>query len=524
MNSSISASNELRQFGKDLKTRWRLWAVPTAVMTLLALVYALTRPAVWEASQALVVRDEALNAVSRQGRFDTPEAMKTTQETVLEIARNHHVVASALAELGPPAGRSTAGWPGERDVEQARDQIAVKAPKGAEFGRTEVIYLTVQRPDQHEACRLAKAICQQLEEFWKKLRSAKAESLIEESAKMASLAQADLDQATRQLEAMEKDLGSDLGELRTMSEPGAGEGNLRPTLTRIQDELRHARGNQDVLQKQRSLLTAAAENPDQVLATSGQLLESQPALKRLKDGLVDAQLRKAELMGKMSADHPHVITAAKAEEQVRSDLRGELQVAIRGVDADLAVNQTLVQSLENQQGDVRRRLDRLAGLRASYSNLVAEVRRNTETVERAHKALADARASQGAAQSASLITRLDDPLTGSRPVGMGAAAIVLTGLAGGLATGLGLVFLSAPVAHLRGRRWSDYFPGRRATDRPVAGRRAEDRQAAPPSDVPRTGRRATDPPLPPDADTPVTGERRSGTDRRGGGQPVQATG
>src|SRR3989339_835815 len=89
MNETIPTIGSFRQFGTNMRTRWRLWVVPTVVMAASALGYALTRSPVWEASQAFVVRDEALGSMSRQGRFDSAEAMKTTQETVLEIARSH---------------------------------------------------------------------------------------------------------------------------------------------------------------------------------------------------------------------------------------------------------------------------------------------------------------------------------------------------------------------------------------------------------------------------------------------------
>ena len=69
--------------------------------------------------------------------------MKTFQETVLEVARNRIVVAGALKRLGPPANRSQVNWPTSEDVQKMQKQITVTAPKGAEFGRTEVIYLSV---------------------------------------------------------------------------------------------------------------------------------------------------------------------------------------------------------------------------------------------------------------------------------------------------------------------------------------------------------------------------------------------
>jgi hypothetical protein len=140
---------------------------------------------------------------------------------------------------------------------------------------------------------------------------------------------------------------------------------------------------------------------------------------------------------------------------------------------ELKVSGTLVASLDKQPADITARLDRLAGLRARYGNLVSEVRQRSEILAKAEKELADARASQTAAHSTSLLTRLDQPVTGGSPQGPGRSVIALGGLAGGLAIGLGCVLLVAPLTQLRGRRFSDYFRGRRATDQ-VAGQRSTD--------------------------------------------------
>ena len=65
-----------------------------------------------------------------------------------------------------------------------------------------------------------------------------------------------------------------------------------------------------------TLLKDAEADPTRLMAAPNSLLDSQPALRRLKDGLVDAQLRTATLQGRMSAEHPEVVAAREAEVQV----------------------------------------------------------------------------------------------------------------------------------------------------------------------------------------------------------------
>lgn len=483
----------------------RLLIYPTAICTLLALGFAILRTPQWKASQALLVRDEANGALGRHGRFDSSDAMKTAQETIAEISRNQAVAKAALIAIGPPSGRSAANWPLPADIEAFLQNLSLSAPKGQEFGRSEVIYLAVVGPTRERAIQLTTSVCDQLESRLKELRDHKARSIAAELKKTVDLAQRDLEVSTKQLATLEADVGSDLGELRILNDSGAGDSNLRTLHTQVRNELRQARLVLEAAEEQLRLLTLARKSPDSLLAAPKGLLDAHPSLRRLKDGLVDAQLRTAQLLGKMSNDHPEVRGASAAEEVIRGQLRDEVTALMIGLKADLQVNQAQIAALEKQQSDVEARLNRLAALRANYSNLVAQSKQCSESLERAKKDLADARASQASAQSASLITRLDTPVAGDRPEGPGKSLIVLAGAIGGLTIGIALIFLLTPSAS-GGRRWSDLLPrGRRATDRAPL-RRETDRSQANPVGA-----------LPPGE------ERRSGGDRRSGGTtPVEA--
>lgn len=510
MNAQHAIAVDFRQIASTLKDRWRWWTIPAGAMTLLALLYAAAKSDSWQARQALVVRDEAVGDLSRQGRFDNSYALKAAQETVLEVARHRSVVEAALRSAGPEGSKRDEDWPASDDVQTLQEAISVTAPKGAEFGQTEVIYLIVKGRGRERAVTLAAAVCDQLEARLQLLRQRKAQSVIDELTRTWSLAQKDRDDATSRLQAIEAEVGADLGELRTLSESGGGDSNLRTALNQIKTDLRQATVGRRAVEEQLQLLHAARRDEKLLVGTSGKLLDAQPALRRLKDGLIDAQLRTAAMRGSRSPNHPQVQEAIAAEDEVRRGLQHELDATIAGLQADLQVASAQTATYEEQLAEVTARLDRLASLRAKYSNLQAEVRQRTTIVEKAQQDLATARGSQAAAASASLLTRLDAPLADDRPLGPGRAMIILSGLLGGLATGFGLVFLTAPAGRQLGRRWGDYLRhGRRATDGsskgdddgaqgrrgedPPRGRRAEDRKfGRRAGDV--QNRRATDPP------------------------------
>jgi uncharacterized protein involved in exopolysaccharide biosynthesis len=435
-----------KEIARLLVTYQKRWLVPAVVVAVSVAVYAVVAPATWEASQALIVRNDAANNETAPGKFKQPEEMKTIQETILELVKSRGVLEAALQEIGPPTGRanSSHAWPADRDIETLRKNVKLSPPKGAEFGKTEVSYLEVRASDRERAIELNRAICGQLQTRFQRLRDAKAQSMIDELLKTVHLAQADLKESTGRLAAIETHVGSDLAELRALQEPAAGDSALRRTATEIRGELREICTAEKTNQEFLAVLKAAQDDPGRLLAAPNRLLESQPALRRLKEGLVEAQLRTAALQASMSGDHPRVQAARQTEEEIGRHLHDELSIAIRGVEVDLRVNRNRKALLEEQLAQATQRLDRLAQLRAGYANEAAENAHRTTLVARAQQNLAEARAAQASAKAASLISRIDAPDTGMRPVGPTTAMMLLLGIAGGLATGLGVLLLSVP--------------------------------------------------------------------------------
>lgn len=425
----------------------RRWLVPTVAIFTVALVYALTHPGDWEASQALIVRNEASNAAGdAPGKFRTIEDMKATQETILEIAKSRQVLTSALDEVGPPANHSQdAAWPSAEDVEELRTAVKIAPPHGAEFGKTEIFYLKVKDTDRDRAIALATALCNQTQATYRELREQKAEGMLKELGRTVDNSRKELHEATTKLSELERQVGGDLAELRNLHGSPSAESDLRRSVTSLDTDLRTAetslRANQELLQ----LLESAQKDPTRLVATPNRLLEAQPGLKRLKDGLIDAQLKLAQLLGDMSEDHPKVRAARNSVQEIIQHINNELAVAVRGVQAEVELSEKQIASLQTQLTEGRERLGRLAGLRADYSNLVAEVDRRAKQLEEAERNQADARASLTAAVASSLITRVDSPDTGARTVGPRKSLIALVGLLGGFATGLGVLLLTVPT-------------------------------------------------------------------------------
>jgi uncharacterized protein involved in exopolysaccharide biosynthesis len=364
----------------------------------------------------------------------------------VELSKSRSVIKAALTEVGPPQDNAQASaWPGDHDIENLQKAVRITPPKGVEFGASEVFYLEVRDNNRCRATKLSSALCDQLQLQLQEIRNAKAQSMIQELNQAVQVARSDLQAATAQLTALEKEVGSDLPELRSLLDANSSDTSLRRTVSEIENELRQVRGTEKANRQLLSLLKQSQADPTRLIAAPTRLLESQPALRRLKEGLVDAQLRTATLQGRMSSEHPEVIAAKEAEAQVGNRLRAELAIAIRGLESELAFDANRLEMLENQSSSAAARVKRLAGLRANYTNILSETSNRARQMERAEENLANARSNSASAKVASLITRVDAPDTGTSPISPGKTTIVLGGLLGGLLTGMGIVLLTAPA-------------------------------------------------------------------------------
>ncbi|MBA2113087.1 GumC family protein [Bremerella alba] len=422
------------------------WIIPTILVAAAALAYAVVKPNSWEATQSIVLRDEAVSSLGRPGQFTGVEDMKHAQETVLQLTRSREVIQVALQELGAPANRwSTANWPSKDDIAAARKSISVHSPGGTEFGTTEMLYITVEADTPERANRLNQLICAQLDQQLGEMRNSRALSLVEELNYRQQQADQALSSVTDRLSELESEVGTDLAELRILNEVGSGNGNLREQLLQIKNELRTALANQQSSQRLLEILEAAQQNTSELIATPNQLLESQPSLRRLKEGLIDAQLRSAQLQGIRTESHPGVVAARHAEEEIRGHLHQEIAIAIRSLNAEQSVNNSRIAQLQTMLDDVSERMTKLASLRAGYNNLVAEVREKNNKLTQIRTDLADARSSVEAATTTTLVTKVSIPEVSDYPVGPSRKAIVGAGVFGGVALGLGILFLTVPL-------------------------------------------------------------------------------
>lgn len=460
-----------------------LWGGAAILFGTLGVSYALFRSDSYSARQPLVVRDEANSSFVRLGRFPSQTELKAAQETILEMTQNPEVVAAALRQIGPPDGQSDPAWPSTEVIDSiASTKVNLLAPQGSEFGNTEVVYLQVQAETQQRADAFCQAMFENLTEQLRKVRAVRADSVIDELTHNRDVAAQHLDEATERLHEIEVKFATDLGELRNLSDALSGDGTNRRALEETSRDLQTAELELEKLQSLNKLLVAGAEDPQHLLVSGGDLLESQPSLQRMKDGLIDAQLRSSELAGSVTGEHPKLRAAIAAEEEIKRRMQQETAAVIRAMQPTIQLAQDRVERLQARKQEVEQRLNHLALARTEYAKIDAEVRHRTESLAEAERLLVEAKASRSAAMSTNLIAELGPPQVSEHPVGPSGSSVVLGSASAGLIFGLGCVFLIAPgpTSPHAGRRWSDFLgAGRRRTDATPAATPTGDRRSAP---------------------------------------------
>lgn len=470
--SSFIANPTVRSIIKGVLVWAPLWISTTVLFGGMGVAYVLfIKQDTFLASQALLVRDEATGAVMRLGRFQSQAEMKAAQETILEMAKSQAVVRDALVEVGPPKGLTSwldwGDYPSKELIEEtAKSAILVHAPKGTEFGVTEVIYMDVKGNSQEEALALNKALADALEARLQQVRRARADGVLAELTHARDSAQQELADSTQRLHQVENAAGSDLSDLRGMTEMVPGAATSRVELDQTKTELRQAAINRESLLADREMLVLATKDPNSFIVAPGAVLNSQPGLKRLREGLVDAQLNGSQLAGKFTDDHPSVVASHSAQSSIVRRFLQELTASIAGVESDIALVDARIERLENQKKSAEERLAKLADSRSAYANLLSEVKSKVGNFEAAERALAEVRAARDSSVSTSLLTRLDAPIVSDRPIGPGKTMICGLCTIAGLIFGLGIVFVVTPIdaSPVFGRRSQDRAMGRRDAD------------------------------------------------------------
>ncbi|MBX3422352.1 MAG: hypothetical protein KF752_12435 [Pirellulaceae bacterium] len=452
MNRATSESS-IAQLSYLVNSFWqwrKLWIGCTLAFAAAGVLYAiLLKDTLWVASQGFIVRDEVTGTMMKLGRFESQSQMKASQETILEMAQSPQVVAHALSAVGRKSvcfglWQSKKPYSAAEIESFARNCVKVRAPRGAELGTTEVIYLDVKHDSRDRAIELTKAICDSLEAQLQQVRRSRAESVLVELQAAMTVAENELSVATQKLQQIERDAGADLADLRGMTDSNVGS-TYRLMLDLVRDDLRKCEFELQSHWQNIEASQAAIDHPEMLLHVADRLAATLPTFAKLRDGLAEAKTRTAQMQGKFANSHPEVATALNIERQFEQNLREQLAAAITALHGSIDLSKQRIGVLQSQEMELGRRLNRLADIRGRYTNIVSEVSARNHELQEINRELTQATAARDAASASSLLTRISEPSLGDRPVGPGRTTIVGGATLGGLFFGLGIAFMLIPL-------------------------------------------------------------------------------
>ncbi len=422
-----------------------LLLAPVALFLALAAGYIVTSKPEWKATQSIQIRDELALQTVMPGRFDSLDMMKMVQETIHDTARRHAVVTKVLSALEPPADhKSPEQWPTIHDVEGLQAAISLSPPNGAEFGRTEILLLSVKSSSIERAKKTVAILAEELQTEINRLRDQRGLSMENELKVTVAAATMELELVSAELSEFEKGCGDILIDLRNaVSESGSGPSGLLEQKATLQKELRIAKQSQLELKNQIEAIQIARNDPNNVLSFSRELLSAQPTLQRLKEQLITIQSQTALTLGQFEEFHPRAKAAIKAESIIRQKIQEEVDTAFNGLTAQVEVLDAQIIRLQATQNGVEKQISKLAEVRAPYAEIVKQVEQKRAILNQSLQDLARAQATRAAAKTTNLISLIDGPYSGSKPEGLSKKIILgASGLAG-LLSGVGLVFFAA---------------------------------------------------------------------------------
>jgi len=430
------AKQQLRQY-------LPLLALPPLLCAGLAIAWVLVTPSSWKAYQSLLVRDDLLGENFKPGRFSSLENQKNAQETLLHVARKPEVIRGTLQALGPerplPAGKD--GWPSETDVDDLKDAISIVAPNGAEFGKTDVVVLSVKAQSRERAKQFVDLLAGQIELNLRSVRQSQLRSMQTELELAVEQLQREYDRLAQKVKQVELVVGSDLPVLRSLLDRSSSAGDVQRALEQIRQERRLAENELEVARKQLELLRAIETEPDQFAVSSSELLAMQPIFKKLREGLTDAELRLMTESGRYEPEHPAVLHAREVIAQTKDQIRREARAVIQGLQLQATTAEEKLNRLRQSEERYDQRLVRLGEQRVGYEILAREMDKSGETLGKAKTELAQIQSLADSADQISLITRIGEPQADLRPEGLSKKSMVLLAVMGGLLLGGGLVGL-----------------------------------------------------------------------------------
>lgn len=406
----------------------------------ISLVYALLAQKRWRASQTMLLRDDLLGQSFKPGRFPSQESLKNAQETLLHIAKKSSVIREALRQTYPDKAESEA-WPPATLVDQTRELVSLLAPNGSDFGKTDVVVLSVYQATPESAKLFAERLSEQIEVHLRMFRMDVLRSMERELQLQYNQARTEFEAVAAPVRELVDAAGIDLESLRSFKD-SQGSFELQRVIENIKTEKRRFQTELQTCEKQLQLLREARANPQRSFVRNNELVQHQPALRKLTDGLNEAKLAYNTLAGTLLPDHPRVKGAQQAIENLELQIASEIELIEESLRTQMELAKSQVEFFQNEEAKYERRMLSINERRVDFQQLTNDLSQRLEALSKLQTNLSEIQSLASTADKVSLVSIVGPPELATKPKGTSRALLVLLGILGGGLLGLGIAFLN----------------------------------------------------------------------------------
>ncbi|MEQ1905693.1 MAG: hypothetical protein ABL888_16005, partial [Pirellulaceae bacterium] len=407
------------------------------ICSVLSLLYALQAKKKWLASQTMVLRDDLLGESFKPGRFPSQETLKNAQETLLHIAKKSEVIREAL-RLTHPEQAAEKDWPSDDVVDGTRDLISLVAPNGSEFGKTDVVILNVKQNSPESAKKFAQTMAEQIEHHIRIFRSDLLRSMEQELNLQYEQAKVEFEQVAEPVRKLVESTGTDLESLKAFNDTGSGGNEMQRVLENLKSEKRSALTQAQLAEKQLELLAEAKSEPEVAFARNNELMQTQPSLKRLADGLNDAKLTYNTLAGAFLSEHPRLKAAEQAVANTKQQIASEISLIESALQTQLELARDQIAFFANEEEKYESRMLSVNEKRIDFQQLTNDLTQRLEAMGKQQTMLSEIQSLANTADRVSLVAIVGEPELATNPIGLSKSWIVLMGTIGGFFLGLGI--------------------------------------------------------------------------------------
>ena len=413
-----------------------------------ATVFSWIQPMIYQSSVQIWAQDQSpgLRGTS-QYATDSAARVKMVLSNVYEVVYSRQVLESTMERCGvlnPASSEDPVAAQSARDelVSKLGKAIRLEAPKGSDFGTTQIFFIRLKDPDPDRAQALLTALLDSFRQRYEQLSAEQAQHLyrdtttqVEKSREQLAVAVTAFDEFVRQLEG-------GMGELNSMGGAPGGDSELRRALATINDRLLPA--ETDLKLQQALLMQFERLEMDRtpLVDVPASLIRDYPALEQSIRELTGARVQLSSVAARVTIENPEYQTALERLRLLESVFLDEVKRAASAVRKEIAAKTEAVDFMRTEKEQYLARVAELTNRFVEFDGLRQEMTQRRAIVVDAEKRRSDAAHALATAAQETLFATIDGPRTSTKPVSPNRRLNVLIGTLLGLVTGVGLAFLT----------------------------------------------------------------------------------